>query len=214
MERRLTAVICADVVGYSKMMGADEAGTLASLKAHRAALDPIILNHGGRIAKTTGDGLLLEFPSIVTAVTAAIEVQTLMVSRNAQLPDDRHMRFRIGAHMGDVIVDEDDLFGDGVNIAARIEPLAPPGGIAISEKAYVEVRRHIRFAFDDTGARSLKNIQEPVKKSGPGDPAPPQLRLRRARQPRPSQATDWRWSASCPLKITAPTERTNIFPME
>jgi adenylate cyclase len=145
------------------MMGADEAGTLASLKAHRAALDPVILNHGGRIVKTTGDGLLLDFPSIVTAVAAAIEVQTLMVSRNAQLPDDRHMRFRVGVHMGDVIVDEDDLFGDGVNIAARIESLAPPGGIAISEKAYAEVRRHISFAFDDTGVHSLKNIQEPVK---------------------------------------------------
>jgi len=163
MERRLIAVICADVVGYSKMMGADEAGTLASLKAHRAALDPVILNHGGRIVKTTGDGLLLEFPSIVTAVAAAIEVQTLMVSRNAQLPDDRHMRFRIGAHMGDVIVDENDLFGDGVNIAARIEPLAPPGGIAISEKAYAEVRRHIKCTFDDTGAHSVKNLQDPVK---------------------------------------------------
>lgn len=163
MERRLAAVVCADVVGYSRMMGADEAGTLASLKAHRAALDPVILNHGGRIVKTTGDGLLLEFSSIVMAVTAAIEMQTLMVSRNVQLPDDRHMRFRIGAHMGDVIVDENDLFGDGVNIAARIEPLAPPGGIAISEKAYAEVQRHPGFAFDNGGEHSLKNIDAPVK---------------------------------------------------
>ena len=111
MQRRLTAVVCADVVGYSKMMGADEAGTLASLKAHRAALDPVILNHGGRIVKTTGDGLLLEFPSVVRAVTAAIEGQKLMASRNGQLPDDRRMQFRLGVHMGDVIVDEDDLFG-------------------------------------------------------------------------------------------------------
>ncbi|MDA9435155.1 adenylate/guanylate cyclase domain-containing protein [Bradyrhizobium sp. CCBAU 51627] len=163
MERRLTAVVCADVVGYSKMMGADEAGTLASLKAHRAALDPVILNHGGRIVKTTGDGLLLEFPSVVGAVTAGIEAQQLMASRNAQLPDDRRMRFRIGVHMGDVIVDEDDLFGDGVNIAARIEPLAPPGGIAISEKAHTEVRGHIDAAFDDAGVHSLKNIEQPTK---------------------------------------------------
>jgi adenylate cyclase len=163
MERRLTAVVCADVVGYSKMMGADEAGTLASLKAHRVALDPVILNHGGRIVKTTGDGLLLEFPSVVGAVTAAIEAQKLMASRNEQLPNDRRMRFRLGVHMGDVIVDEDDLFGDGVNIAARIEPLAPPGGIAISEKAYTEARRHIDSAFDDTGVHSLKNIEQPVK---------------------------------------------------
>ncbi len=163
MERRLTAIVCADVVGYSGMMEADEAGTLSSLKAHRAALDPIILNHGGRIVKTTGDGLLLEFPSVVMAVNAAIEVQILMLSRNAQLPGDRHMRFRIGAHMGDVIADEDDLFGDGVNIAARIEPLAPPGGIAISDKAYAEVKRHIKVTFNSAGAHALKNIREPVK---------------------------------------------------
>jgi len=163
MERRLTAVVCADVVGYSKMMGADEAGTLASLKAHRLALDPVILNHGGRIVKTTGDGLLLEFPSIIGAVTAAIEAQKLMASRNEQLPEDRRMRFRLGVNMGDVIVDEDDLFGDGVNIAARIEPLAPPGGIAISEKAYTEVKRHIESDFRDTGLHSLKNIEQPVR---------------------------------------------------
>jgi adenylate cyclase len=163
MDRRLTAVVCADVVGYFKMMGADEAGTLASLKAHRAALEPIILNHGGRVVKTTGDGLLLEFPSIVGAVTAAIEAQKLMAARNAQLPDDRRMRFRLGLHMGDVIVDDNDLFGDGVNIAARIEPLAPPGGIAISEKAFTEVRRHIDSAFADAGLHSLKNIEQPVK---------------------------------------------------
>jgi adenylate cyclase len=163
MERRLTAIVCADVVGYSRMMEADEAGTLSSLKAHRAAIDPVILNHGGRIVKTTGDGLLLEFPSIVAAVNAAIETQSMMTSRNAQIPEDRQMRFRIGAHMGDVIADEDDLFGDGVNIAARVETLAPPGGIAVSEKAYTEVRRHIKFAFDDTGAHALKNIEEPVK---------------------------------------------------
>src|ERR1700733_4363964 len=163
MKRRLTAIVCADVVGYSKMMGADEAGTLASLKAHRAALDPVILNHGGRIVKTTGDGLLLEFPSIVSAVNAAIELQRLMALRNEQLPDDRRMRFRLGVHMGDVIVDEDDLFGDGVNVAARIEPMAPSGGIAISDKAYAEVRRHIDLVFDNTGVHSLKNIQEVMK---------------------------------------------------
>src|SRR5947199_7002272 len=163
MERRLAAVVCADVVGYSKMMGADEAGTLACLKAHRAALDPVILNHGGRIVKTTGDGMLLEFPSIVGAVAATIEMQELMTSRNAQLPEERRMRFRIGVHMGDVIVDEGDLFGEEVNIAARIEPLAPPGGIAISDRAYTDVRRHLKFVFGDSGVHSLKNIQRPVK---------------------------------------------------
>lgn len=164
MERRLAAVVFADVVGYSKMMGADEAGTLASLKAHRAALDPLILNHGGRIVKTTGDGLLLEFPSIVGAVAAAIKIQRLMTARNAGLSLERRMRFRLGVHLGDVIVDEGDLFGEAVNIAARIEPMAPSGGIAISDRAYRDVRGYLdEVVFDDTGVHSLKNIQSPMK---------------------------------------------------
>jgi adenylate cyclase len=214
MERRLTAVVCADVVGYSKMMGTDEAGTLASLKAHRVALDPVILNHGGRIVKTTGDGLLLGFPSIVGAVTAAIEAQKLMASRNEQLPDDRRMRFRLGVHMGDVIVDEDDLFGEGVNIAARIEPLAPPGGIAISEKAYTEVRRHVDSAFDDTGVHSLKNIEQPVKVWAwrPETSITSAALTSKASETKPKGGVGW--SAFCPSKITAPTRRMNIFPTE
>src|SRR5438309_10836319 len=129
MERHLAAIVCADVAGYSRMMGADEAGTHAAFKAHRSAIYPIILNHGGRLVKNTGDGFLLEFPSIVGAIEAAIASQTLMVERNARLPGDRAMRFRMGVHMGDVISDEGEVFGDDVNIAVRLESAATPGGI-------------------------------------------------------------------------------------
>src|ERR1700716_371952 len=118
MERRLAAIVCADVAGYSRMRGADEAGTHAAFKAHRSAVYPVILNHGGRIVKNTGDGFLLEFPRIVGAIEAAIARQALVVERNSQLPADRVMQFRLGVHMGDVMADEDEVFGDDVNIAA------------------------------------------------------------------------------------------------
>src|SRR3954470_5688983 len=117
MQRRLAAIVCADVAGYSRMMGADEAGTHAAFKAHRGAIYPIILNHGGRVVKNTGDGFLLEFPSVVGAAEAAMAVQSLMGERNAALPADRAMQFRLGVHMGDVMADEDEIFGDDVNIA-------------------------------------------------------------------------------------------------
>src|SRR5664279_2226804 len=127
MERRLAAIVCADVAGYSRLMGADEAGTHAAFKAHRSAMYPIVLNHGGRIVKNTGDGFLLEFPSVVGAIEAAIEMQQLMAERNALLPADRVMKFRVGVHMGDVIADEDEVFGDDVNITVRLESAAPQG---------------------------------------------------------------------------------------
>ena len=136
MERRLAAIVCADVAGYSRMMGADEAGTHAAFKAHRSAIYPIILNHGGRLVKNTGDGFLLEFPSIVGAIESAIAMQALMAERNNHLPADRVMQFRLGVHMGDVMADEDEVFGDGVNIAVRLEAVAAPGGVAVSAKAY------------------------------------------------------------------------------
>ena len=126
MERRLAAIVCADVAGYSRMMGTDEAGTHAAFKAHRSAIHPIILNHGGRVVKNTGDGFLLEFPSIVGAIEAAIAMQTLMAERNHHLPADRAMQFRLGIHMGDVIADEDEVFGDDVNIAVRLKPWRAP----------------------------------------------------------------------------------------
>src|SRR3954447_11030189 len=138
MERRLAAIVCADVAGYSRMMGTDEAGTHAAFKAHRSAVHPVILNHGGRIVKNTGDGFLLEFPSIVGAIESAVAMQALMAERNSQLPADRVMQFRLGIHMGDVIADENEVFGDGVNIAVRLEAIAAPGGLAVSAKAYEE----------------------------------------------------------------------------
>lgn len=162
MHRRLAAILCADVAGYSRMMGADEAGTHAAFKAHRAAIFPIILNHGGRIVKNTGDGFLLEFPSVVGAIEAAIEMQQLMAERNAQLPADRVMKFRMGVHMGDVIADEDEVFGDDVNIAVRLESAAPQGGVAVSEKAYLEAEKHVGAILVNAGSHRLKNIGEPV----------------------------------------------------
>ena len=162
MERRLAAIVCADVAGYSRMMGADEAGTHATFKAHRSAIYPIILNHGGRLVKNTGDGFLVEFPSIVEAIESAIAMQALMAERNEHLPADRVMQFRMGVHMGDVIADEDEVFGDGVNVAVRIEAIAVPGGVAVSAKAYHEAGKHLSATLVDVGSHRLKNIEEPV----------------------------------------------------
>ena len=163
MERRLAAIVCADVAGYARMMGADEAGTHAAFKAHRSAIYPIILNHGGRLVKNTGDGFLLEFPSVVGAIESGIAMQALMAERNNHLPADRVMQFRLGVHMGDVISDEDEVFGDGVNIAVRLEAIAFPGGVAVSEKAYLEAGKHLSVTLIDGGSHRFKNIEEPVK---------------------------------------------------
>ncbi|UZE50110.1 adenylate/guanylate cyclase domain-containing protein [Rhodopseudomonas sp. P2A-2r] len=162
MERRLAAIVCADVAGYSRMMGADDAGTLAALKAHKAAFYPVILNHGGRIVNTAGDSFLLEYPSIVGAIESAVAMQTLMAERNHHLPEDRAMHFRLGVHMGDVVVEDDQVFGDGVNIAARLESVAVPGGVAVSGKAYHEASKHLGIALVDAGTHRFKNITEPV----------------------------------------------------
>ena len=162
MERRLAAIVCADVAGYSRMMGADEAGTHAAFKAHRSAIYPIILNHGGRLVKNTGDGFLLEFPSVVGAIECAVAIQALMAERNSQLPADRVMQFRLGAHMGDVMADDDEVFGDDVNIAVRLESVAAPGGVAVSAKAYQEASRHLGATFVDAGSHRFKNIDTPV----------------------------------------------------
>src|ERR1700723_733537 len=162
MERRLAAIVCADVAGYSRMMGADEEGTHAAFKAHRSAIYPIILNHGGRLVKNTGDGFLLEFPSVVGAIESAIAIQTLMAERNSQLPADRLMQFRLGIHMGDVIADEDEVFGDGVNIAVRLESVAIPGGVAVSAKAHQEASKHLSVPLVDAGSHRFKNIDETI----------------------------------------------------
>lgn len=163
--RRLAAIVAVDVVGFSSMMAADEDATLASLKAHRTATDPIVLNHGGRVVKNTGDGMLLEVPSAVEAVRAAIDVQQMMVRRNGELSPERRMQYRIGINLGDVIVDDDeDVYGDGVNVAARLEALADPGGICISEAVHRHVAEQLdEVEFADWGEHRLKNIPVPVR---------------------------------------------------
>jgi adenylate cyclase len=144
------------------MMGADEAGTHATFKAHRSAMYPIILNHGGRVVKNTGDGFMLEFPSVVGAIECAIGMQALMAERNKQLPADRIMQFRMGVHMGDVMADENDLFGEDVNLAARLETIAAPGGLAVSAKAHGEASKHLSATLIDAGVHRFKNIEQPV----------------------------------------------------
>jgi class 3 adenylate cyclase len=163
IERRLTAILAADVAGYSRLMGLDEVGTAKALREHRAAIDPILAGHGGRIVKTTGDGLLVEFPSIVAAVEAAIAVQKVMADRNANVPEDGRMLFRIGINLGDVLIEGDDILGDGVNIAARLEGVADPGGICISASAFEHVRGKLNVEFGDLGEQQLKNIGRLVR---------------------------------------------------
>ena len=162
-QRRLAAIVAIDVAGYSRLMGADEQGTLATLKLHRDALTQLVENHEGRLVGQAGDGLLLEFPSVVEAVTCAIEMQAAMAERNEEIPDDKKMLFRIGINLGDVLVDGDDIFGDGVNVAARLEGLAEPGGICISNSAHEQVRDRIEITFDDMGEVEVKNIARPVR---------------------------------------------------
>jgi len=162
-HRRLAAIVAADVAGYSRLMGRDESGTLAALKAlRREVVDPPIAAHGGRIVKTTGDGLLLEFPSVVDAVRCVIEVQTAMAAQVADVPEDRRIALRVGVNVGDIISDGDDIFGDGVNIAARLEVLAEPGGACLSDDAYRQVRGKIDTEFVAMGPQMLKNIDQPV----------------------------------------------------
>src|SRR5262249_4650588 len=164
VERRLAAILAADVVGYSRLMGADEEGTLAQLKALRRELaDPKIKEHRGRIVKTTGDGLLVEFASVVDAVRCAVEVQREMAERNADVPLDRRIEFRMGINLGDIIKDGRDIYGDGVNVAARLEALAEPGGICVSRVVRDQVRDKLDFSFEDRGEQQVKNIARPVR---------------------------------------------------
>src|SRR5216683_3113067 len=162
IQRRLTAILAADVAGYSRLMGLDEAGTARTLHEHRAAVDPIVAHYGGRIVKTTGDGVLLEFPSIVAAVDCGVVVQNLMRERNRDVPEELRMLFRIGINLGDVLIDGDDILGDGVNIAARLEGIAEPGGICVSDDVYRQVSGKLDVSFEDMGNQQLKNIARPV----------------------------------------------------
>jgi TolB-like protein len=162
VQRRLTAILAADVAGYSRLMGLDEAGTARTLHEHRAAVDPIVAHYGGRIVKTTGDGVLLEFSSIVAAVDCAVVVQNLMRERNRDVPEELRMLFRIGINLGDVLIDGDDILGDGVNIAARLESIAEPGGICVSDDVYRQVSGKLDVSFEDIGNQQLKNIARSV----------------------------------------------------
>jgi len=163
-QRRLAAIVSADVAGYSRLMGQDESGTLAALKAHRReVIDPKIAEYGGRIVKTTGDGLLLEFPSVVEAVRCAVDVERGMAQRNADVPAERRIEFRIGINVGDIILDGEDIYGDGVNVAARLQALAEPGHICVSKVVRDQVLDKLSFAFEELGAQKVKNIARPIE---------------------------------------------------
>lgn len=176
-QRRLAAIVAADVAGYSRLVGADEEGTLAALRAHRVELiDPLLEQHGGRVANTAGDSYLLEFPSAVDALRCAMAVQTGMVERNTSVPPDRQIQFRVGINVGDVVTEGEDLLGDGVNVAARLEGLAEPGGICLSRAARDQVRDRLELTLEDLGEVEVKNIVRPVRVFrvvGEGVPAAP-----------------------------------------
>jgi adenylate cyclase len=164
VERKLAAILAADVASYSRLMGSDEEGTLVRLKAHRTELiDPKILEYRGRVVKTTGDGILIEFPSVVDAVLCAVEVQQGMQRRNTDIPDEKRIKFRVGINVGDIIIDHDDIHGEGVNVAARLEGIAEPGGICISDDAFRQVQGKVSSEFTDIGEQRLKNIVKPIR---------------------------------------------------
>ena len=167
VERRLAAILAADVAGYSRLMGKDEEATLAALKAHRKeVIDPKIAEHRGRIVKTTGDGALVEFASAVDATRCAVDIQRTMAGRNAAIPEDRRVEFRIGINVGDIIIDEGDIYGDGVNIAARVESLATPGAICLSEDTYKQIKGKLEIDVSDMGEQQLKNIAQSLRVYG------------------------------------------------
>ncbi len=163
VERRLTTILAADIVGYSRLMGEDEAGTLAALKAHRKELvEPKAEQYRGRTVKLMGDGSLMDFASVVDAVLFAVEVQRAMQQRNAEVPEDRQIVYRFGINIGDIIVEEDDIYGDGVNIAARLEGLAEPGGICVARNVFNQVKGKLELDFEHLGEKEVKNIAEPI----------------------------------------------------
>src|SRR6476646_9658677 len=161
--RRLAAIVAADVAGYSRLMGLDEVGTARTLREHRAITDALVAKHGGRLVKSTGDGVLLEFPSVVDAVECAVAVQAVMAQRNEGIAQDRRMLFRIGINLGDILIEGDDILGDGVKVAARLEGIAEPGGICISSSAYDQVRGKVEVEVAYLGEQRLKNIDRPVR---------------------------------------------------
>jgi adenylate cyclase len=192
MERKLAAILAADVVGYSRLMGEDEAGTLTALKAHRAEfIDPMIAEHRGRIVKLMGDGVLIEFASVVDALTCAVAIQRGMGERNAEVPEGRRIAFRIGINLGDIIVDGDDIYGNGVNVAARLETLAEPGGICLSGRVLDQVEKNVDVGFASLGPQTVKNIEKPVNAYkvllDPADAG----KITEVAEPRPRHGTKW-----------------------
>src|SRR5947208_1093936 len=163
LNRRLAAILAADIAGYSRLMHEDEAATVRDLKAHQSVILPLIGRHGGRIIDTAGDGILAEFPSVIGATECAVHIQTVMAERNDGVPEHRRMRFRIGINLGDVIHDDSRIYGDGINIAARLEALAEPGGILVSSPVYDQVRGKLPVTFEDVGEQQLKNIEQSVR---------------------------------------------------
>jgi TolB-like protein/class 3 adenylate cyclase/cytochrome c-type biogenesis protein CcmH/NrfG len=163
IQRRLAAILAADIAGYSRLMHEDEAATVRDLKSHQGVVLPLIGQHGGRIIDTAGDGIMAEFPSVLGATECAVEIQTVMAARNQRVPESRRMRFRIGITLGDVIHDETRIYGDGINIAARLEALAQPGGVLVSSTVYEQVRGKLPLTFEDVGERQVKNIEQPVR---------------------------------------------------
>jgi adenylate cyclase len=190
INRRLAAILAADIAGYSRLMHEDEAATVRDLKSHQSVILPLIGRHCGRIIDTAGDGILAEFPSVIGATECGVQIQTVMAERNESVPEDRRMRFRIGINLDDVIHDDTRIYGDGINIAARLETLAEPGGVLVSSTVYEHVRGKLMLTFEDAGERQLKNIAQPVRTYRlliPGAPL--------TRGPRPSAAPPWRTAA-------------------
>ncbi len=212
VKRRLTTLFCADVEGYSRLMGADEAGTLETLRRYRAAMATLIERHDGRVVNTWGDAVIAEFPSVVEAVQCAVETQQELSAYNGGLPEPRRMRFRIGIHLGDVMVEGDDVYGDGVNIAARLQELAEPGGILISGPVYDQVYNKLSIGFDCLGQQHLKNVANPVTgyrvhqvgAATPPRASRPDVRMEVAAPPHPAEraqtglASAWGWYRGLP----------------
>jgi len=210
--RRLAAILAADVVGYSRLMGADEEGTHERLQAHlRELVEPKITEHRGRTVKNTGDGMLAEFASVVDAVRCAVEVQRGMVDREPGVPDERRIRFRMGINLGDVIAEEHDIFGDGVNVAARLEGLAQPGGICVSRMVRDNVRDKLDCIFEDLGEQQVKNIARPVRVYAwrPGGTADPSRRTLHGSSNLPLRRACR--SSCCHLPISAAIRSSNIW---
>ena len=163
MERKLTAILCADVYGYSRLMGENEGATLSTLTAYRKIIDSLIENHRGRLVNSAGDSVLAEFASVVEAVSCAVAIQNALRVENGELPLERRMQFRIGVNLGDVMVEGEQIYGDGVNVAARLESLAEPGGICISDVVHSQVRTKLALRYQNLGEQHVKNIAEPVR---------------------------------------------------